>query len=407
MKTLKDLTPEIEAKIPAYKKMAIEGVYDGKLYREFDVKKAEAAIEWNYKQIGLKAPIVLVAENPMEQQLMFNFLNTSKAKKITDLISKKADRQLIEEALIESVKSAPKYSKEDLNTLKTVNNSYLFTLNVYSNCYYAWFKFIKEEFNLPLTVEKEFEECFKLQRESGVYSCIFSEEVAVVCKYPKKIFQESEGQFRLHNVEGQAVEWGSVTGIQFDCYYIMGRNLDKELFFKLKNKQYTVADFASESDEEIKSACISYMQETEGDGYLVHFFKDNLKQVDTYVDKKSEEYLEGTTQGMNVGVYDLFKGSINSVDIAYVRCYCPSTDRMFFLGVSSEHTKAKDAIASLYRVPRKLKDHIKEINRQGERFSTTFTDEGTKALKSMSEEEVKDLISIGGNEYFSKMKYEY
>jgi hypothetical protein len=407
MKTLNDFTPEIKAKIPAYKAMAIEGIYDGKLYSNFNAKNAEAAIEWNYKQINMKAPIVLVAENPLEQQLMFNYLNTSKADAINELISKKADRELINDALVEAIKAGPKYSKADLGILKTFNNSHLFTLNVYSNCYYAWFKFIKDEFNLPLTIEAEFEECFRLQRASSVYSCIFSEEVAVVCKYPKRIFQEDSDQFRLHNKEGQAVEWGSLTGVKFDCYYILGRNIEEELFLKLKNKQYTLQDFLSEEDEEIKSACVSYLQETEGDGYLVNFFRDNLKEVDTYVDRKSEEYLEGTTKGMNVGVYTLFKGTINEVDIAYVRCYCPSTDRMFFLGVSSEHRTAKDAIASLYRVPRILKQHIKEINRQGERYSTTFTDEGTAVMKGMTKEQTEDLVSITGEEYFAKMKYEY
>ena len=110
---------------------------------------------------------------------------------------------------------------------------------------------------------------------------------------------------------------------------------------------------------------------------------------------------------MNVGVYTLFKGQINNTDIAYVRCYCPSTDRMFFLGVNSEHNNAKDAIASLYRVPRKLKQHITHINRQGERFSTNFTKYGLALLKTLDKKDIEDLVSISGSEYFGKIKYEY
>jgi len=140
---------------------------------------------------------------------------------------------------------------------------------------------------------------------------------------------------------------------------------------------------------------------------LFRFFSKDLKEVDTYTDKKDEKYLKGTTGGMNVGVYTLFKGGINGEKVAYVRCYCPSTDRMFFLGVAPENKNAKDAIASLYRIPSKLKSHIKSIARQGERFSTTFTDAGTKIMKSLSESDTANLVSINGNDYFKLMSYEY
>ena len=110
---------------------------------------------------------------------------------------------------------------------------------------------------------------------------------------------------------------------------------------------------------------------------------------------------------MNIGVYTLFKGKINDTNIAYVRCYCPSTDRMFFLGVDSRHTNAKDAISSLYRIPAKLKSHIKSISRQGERYSTVLTDIGNEILKAMSENEIADVTSISGESYFNLIKYEF
>jgi hypothetical protein len=140
---------------------------------------------------------------------------------------------------------------------------------------------------------------------------------------------------------------------------------------------------------------------------LFRFISDNLKELDTFTDKKPAEYLEGTTGGMNIGVYTLFKGTLNGINLAFVRCYCPSTDRMFFLSVDPVNNNAKDAIASLYRVPEKLKGEIKYIQRQGERFSTVFTETGNAILSKMGKEEVENLTTISGNEYFSKMKYEY
>ena len=128
---------------------------------------------------------------------------------------------------------------------------------------------------------------------------------------------------------------------------------------------------------------------------------------DLFVDKKEAKYLEGTTKGMNVGVYTLFKGIVNNEYIAYVRCYCPSTDRMFFLGVNPENTNAKDAIASLYQIPKKLKDEIISIQRQGEVFSTNFTQKGLSLLKKMKQEDIQDMTSISGSDYFKLIQYEY
>ena len=179
---------------------------------------------------------------------------------------------------------------------------------------------------------------------------------------------------------------------------------------------------AKEGNEEVKSAILSFMEEKWGSEYLFRFISDNLKEVDTYTDKKDKKYLVGTTGGMNIGVYTLFKGRLNNVegklksngrdkenfvDLAFVRCYCPSTDRMFFLCVGAENKTAKDAIASLYRIPAKLKKEIKYINRQGERFSTVLTEKGDKILDAMNQEEINDLVHISGDEYFSKMRYEY
>jgi hypothetical protein len=173
--------------------------------------------------------------------------------------------------------------------------------------------------------------------------------------------------------------------------------------------KYKLEDFLKETNEEIKSTVISMIQETEGDLGVYRFFSDALKEVDTYVDKKDGKYLEGTTKGMNVGVYTLFKGSLNGYDLAYVRCYCPSTDRIFFLGVDPENTNAKDAIGSLYQVPKILKKNIISISRQGEKFSTIFDKKTTEKLENgeFKEKDLRDYVSITGDEYFRLMTYEF
>jgi hypothetical protein len=54
-----------------------------------------------------------------------------------------------------------------------------------------------------------------------------------------------------------------------------------------------------------------------------------------------------------------------------------------------------------------LKKHIKYIQRQGERFSTVFTDAGKELITKLKPEELEDMVSITGDEYFGKMRYEY
>lgn len=240
---------------------------------------------------------------------------------------------------------------------------------------------------------------------SGVFTAIEFEKAVFVVVPPVKYVRNQQGL--LHNTEGLSIEFSDGTGY----YHLQGRPIPRQYFTAVKEKTLTVEQFLKIENEEHKSACILAMQEMYDDSYVADFFREFLQEVDTFVDEKAPEYLKGTTkdrgEGMNVGVYTLFKGKINQEPIAYVRCYCPSTDRMFFLGCEPEFTSSKDAIASLYRVPVELRNHIKYIQRQGEVFSTVFTEDGMKILKTLSQEQLRDTTTITGDEYFTLMRYEY
>ena len=290
--------------------------------------------------------------------------------------------------------------------LNKYNNAYLWTSNIWSNAYLSWWKFIKDEFNIQSQIGVDLDSWNDLYLKSGVYSAIFSELLCVVCKYPKKIHVNS--LFDMHSVGGQSVEWGALTdNTLFNCYYIRGVYIDPELYAKISAKEYTFEEFVKEGNEEVKSAILAFFEEKFGNEYLFRFLSTNLKELDTYTNKKDAHLLEGTTGGMNIGVYTLFKGSVNGIKLAFIRCYCPSSDRMFFLSIDPANNNAKDGIASLYRVPRKLATEIKYINRQGERFSTVFTQKGKEAAKQLTDQEISDLVPISGDRYFSLMKYEF
>lgn len=74
MKTIADFTPEIRNKIPEYIEIYTKGVFDGGRYDTFDKKKAVDLINWNYVECKRNKPVVIVAENPLEAQIIFNYI---------------------------------------------------------------------------------------------------------------------------------------------------------------------------------------------------------------------------------------------------------------------------------------------------------------------------------------------
>jgi len=272
-------------------------------------------------------------------------------------------------------------------------------VNSYSN--FGWVSFYDYFEKIGMLDNEDFRK-YKRFIKSGAFQ-VYTYENIVFAVEPPVIFRNQNNQ--IHSIEKASVVFKN----GYKQYYVNNFNIAENLFLKLKEDKYTIEDFAQETNEEAKSASIAFLQEKYGEEYIFNFFRKNLDEISTYTDIKDEKYLLGTTNGQNIGVYTLFKGLINNNEVAYVRCFCPSTDRMFFLGVDPKNDNPKDAIASLYRVPRVLKDSIKSIHRQGERYTTIFNEETTNKLKNneLTSKELKDLVPLSGEDYFNLIKYEY
>jgi len=363
--------------------LAFEGCKKG-----IDTEKFETGIEWLYQKfLNLPKPQVIYCDSLLAAGLMITLIKDY-GKEPEDYTPEvlqnyrdgKMDKQFLDQ-LQENLK---------------LKSSYIGWSNM------GWVAFYDFFTQINVLDNEDFNNYQKLI-ESNVFECFEFDNVVFAVRPPIEVHYNETNV--PHNVEGPSVLFQD--GEKF--YHINGFSTTPELFNKLYNREYTFEDFVKESNEEVKSAVLAYIQSRDGDTGVYYFLKQNLKEVDTFVDKKAEEFMEGTTRGMNIGVYTLFKGNVSDVDIAYVRCYCPSTDRMFFLGVEPEQRNAKDAIASLYTVPRLFKDKIVSISRQGEKFSTVFTEDVMTGLKNgtYSTEELQDYVSISGDEYFGKMRYEY
>lgn len=359
---IEKLTVEQEALMLVIRDRWIAQLFD---LKEVNMPQLIKGINWLYTFSKLEEPKIIVCDSIIEAQLTIHAMKHGADADLSTLVVE------------------PMCSYGDIND-------------------YGWVAFHEYFTELGVNNNGDFNQFASLIK-SNYYSMIQMEKVCVVIRNPEHILLDEEK--RMNCINDYAIKFVDGTGMNF----VNGFYLSDELFNKLKNKEYTFEDFSKEINEEVKSACIAFMQQAFGDLYLFDFLSQSLKEIDTFVDKKEDTYLIGTTNSENIGVYTLFKGTVNNTEVAYIRCYCPSTDRMFFLGIDPENNNAKDGIASLYRVPRKLKNNIKYIQRQGERFSTVFDKIGTDNLKSgkLTKADIQDMVTITGVEYFNKMRYEY
>lgn len=74
MKTPDQLRANLQSKIPRYIHKAMSGILTGERYQEFNFQDAKKCIEWNYTKCGYRVPLIIVTENPLEMQLMFNYI---------------------------------------------------------------------------------------------------------------------------------------------------------------------------------------------------------------------------------------------------------------------------------------------------------------------------------------------
>jgi hypothetical protein len=385
MEKLTQLTPEQESKLDVYRDMYLDKFFKNDTVT--DEKELTEYVHWFYEQFtdanenGEKVkPKVILLNSPSAILKAISLCENTEVD-ITDM-SNDEIQEIID-------------SRPDLPVKWYTPTYYLSAFNSWV-AFYDFFD--KECFTLD---KSELFNQYKKVLDLNIFWSITFENAVFVSRNAIKFNRDNE--FRLHSVHEGAIQFRD----GYELFFIHGVNIEPELWEKLQNQTYTFSDFVQEKNEEVKNATLSFMEEKFGNEFLFRFLSDNLTEVDTYIDKKSDQYLEGTTKGMNVGVYTLFKGEVNNNELAFVRCYCPSTDRMFFLGVEPSNDNAKDAIASLYRVPVKLRSDIKYIQRQGERFSTVFTEEGKKKMKEMSKEDYQDLTPITGDEYFTLMTYEF
>ena len=218
---------------------------------------------------------------------------------------------------------------------------YLFCLNVYSDSYFTFYKFIQDEFDIKTTGNaKKLDTFYELQKNSGVFAAIFAEDACIVSKYPQIIHRDEEN--RLHNIEGVSVAWDArdhsteMPETEWKCYYIHGRNVPAKYFEKVLKGDYTSDDFINETNEELKGAAYEIMGQEKfikmmdaeiiDSGKITHA-NDEIEIVELYKTKHVLKELENNP-------------------LAWIKFICPTTGASYFIDVEPKWTDAREAALS-------------------------------------------------------------
>lgn len=379
MKT--DLTEEELGKIEITRNKWIDLAYK-KCGEGINEEKFNKGIEWVYGNLlNLKKPQIIYCDS------LINALIKITMVKDFDL-DFEADPSLFETKMKEY--NSDLLPKDFADALKE-NLSLKYSYIGWSN--FGWVSFYDYFSEIGVLDNEAFNQ-YRNLIESNVFEAFEFENTVFAVQPPTSIISTND---LPHCTTGPAITMRDGS----EYYYINGLLVKEKLFKSLVDGTYNFQDFLNEENEEIKSAVLFYLEDVYGTEGVFDFISNNLSEVDVFVNEKS------SVASDIAKVYTLYKGEVSGYDIAYVKCACPSTERKFFLGVQPEETNAKDAIASLYRIPTQLKDKIVSFSRQGEKFSTIFDQETTTKIANSEFGEFEDYTSLTGDEYFSLIENEF
>ena len=403
MNKIDKLTKSQEDALFLYKEKWLNKIFNYELHNNNTFESVKNGIKKLYQFCNLKEPIVLLLDSPFACQIAANiFKNKDQVEnQVENQVRNQVRNQVWDQVWDQVGNQVGNQVKNQVENTPFCYVPFSSYINYSDFGWLSFYEFFNKEVGLIQDFKEKLDSIISFTESS--FMSIQLEGLCIVSKYPSKIIRNAENN--LHNIEGAAIEFSD----GYKQYYFNGINISEDLYNKLTEKSYTFEDWSKEENEEVRSLVLAFYEEKFGGEFVYRFLSRYLKEVDNYVDKKDNQYLKKTVKSMNIGVYTLFKGNVNNIDIAYVRCYCPSTDRMFMLGVHPSFNDAKSAISSLCQIPIKLKPHLKTIARQGEIYSFTFDNIGTDLLKNkeLSKDDFQNVVSLKGDEYFSKLKFEY
>jgi len=329
-KKIDSLTPEQEKMIPVYVNKYLNLVNKYEYLDRYKRDTVSALIDWQYEYAGFAKPMVLLADNPYEAQVMNTFLEGREdvQKRITDYLT--CTDATEKEAIYQEVNATVRAGMPSITKINYKTDS-VFTSSLFANVLLGWWGYLIDVLNLESSVKDVFFKWRELYEAAGVYNSICNDIVCVTSKYPTKLCYNEKNE--LHCITGSAVEWD---GIPWKCYYINGRNIPEKEFEMAINGQITKAIFMNQSNEEIKAAWYEIL----GQNKIMEIL--GAKEVD----KHTFNHDDGSTEEVTLfKTKEKFPETGNN-PLAWVKFVCPSTGTNYLIDVEPHHTSAKAAAIS-------------------------------------------------------------
>lgn len=350
MKTLDDLTPEIKARIPMWKDKCTVDLYSGKEYRDWKRPDTVAYMNYVYKLCDRPTPLVIVANTLGEYRRFFNILFNEKINKdfenevVSFMDGKKTTEEIAERGI--DIEARVRALAFDENS-KFKNNEiiseapryhWISITSEYSRVYLTWYKFIKDEFNLPCSKAEELDTLYEMVNKASIAKVFVCELITLVLRMPSRIHRNEVG---LHNTSD------ALGAIQYPgeaLHYINGRKMDDWIFEKYFNKTLTFEDFVNEKNEDTKGGIIALIKDNEGNAGLLKFLKAKL--IDEEVIKHNSGREETIKLYKTTEKYSFLNDHLGNTNVPYAWTYmsCPSTGQEYLIDTSPAFAKAIDAM---------------------------------------------------------------
>jgi hypothetical protein len=360
MKTINDLTPEIRERIPVWKDKCTVDLYAGKEYADWKREYTVDYMNYVYKMCGRNSPIVVIANTLTEYRNLYNAifnenLNKGVEEKVVGYFNQARtyseifDYSLQFENSIRGKISSGEYNEAELS--KSPSYHWISITSEYSRVYLTWYKFIKDEFELPCSKAKELDDLYEMVNKASIAKVYVCENIVLVLRMPSKILRNEVG---LHNTKDLN---GAIQYPGESYHYINGRRMPDWIFEKYFTNTLTFDDFMKETDEDVRAGIVFLIKDNEGNEGLLNFL--DAVEIDSRKLVHSNGHDEIITLYKTKQSYSFLQDHLGNTNVPYawVRMVCPSTNTEYLADSSSAFDNAIDAIK--FHRPQNIPDSLK------------------------------------------------
>lgn len=348
-KKLKDLTPEIEAKIPEYIARCTRDLYNGTEYANWKREDTVEYVEYLYDMAKQEKPVVVIANTIREYKYLFNMLFGTQYPEVIEGIVKLhemknsgSDAGIAEleneftTNLTKLLADGDAIAKKIKSNYVSPSYHYITIMSEYSRVYLMWYKFLKDEMKIDFSMADTLDYLYDKINKTNIAKVYACKKVCLVLRMPETTRRNDVG---FHD----ASDKGAIAYPDQKFFYLNGRRVAEWIFEKYFDKTLTFEDFRKCTNEEDKGAIVTLIKENEGNEGLLKFLGAEL------VDEVSIPHADGFIDVQKLyKTKDKFefardsKGKSN-VQLAWQEMRCASTGQYYLIETCPSLKTAEDS----------------------------------------------------------------